>query len=55
MGIPPTGKSFEVPGIVIFRFSDGKIVEDWPIVDQLAMMRQLGAIPAKEQAREAGT
>jgi steroid delta-isomerase-like uncharacterized protein len=49
-GMPPTGKSYEVGGIVTYRLADGRIVEDRPIYDQLSMLQQLGAIPAPGQA-----
>jgi steroid delta-isomerase-like uncharacterized protein len=45
MGRPPTGKSITYPEIFIFRFADGRIVETWGVVDVLAQLRQLGAIP----------
>jgi len=46
LGIPATGKQVDVPLIDIIRFgSDGRAQEHWGIVDQLAMMQQLGAIP----------
>ena len=45
MGIPPTGKQVTYTGIVINRFADGKIVEDWEIADFLGMMQQLTAPP----------
>jgi steroid delta-isomerase-like uncharacterized protein len=51
-GIAPTGKELEITGIGIFRFSEGKVVESWDNFDQLGMMRQLGAIPSREQAAE---
>lgn len=44
-GIAPTGKRFEITGLTIFRFADGKIVEEWSNWDVLGMMRQLGVIP----------
>ncbi len=44
-GIAPTGKRVEVRGIGIFRFSNGKVVESWDNLDELGMMRQLGATP----------
>ena len=50
MGIPPTGKEVNLPGIVIYRITDGKIDESWLSVNQLDMMQQLGAIPAEEPA-----
>jgi predicted ester cyclase len=44
MGVNPTNKQIIVPLITINRFAGDKIVERWSISDQLAMMRQLGAI-----------
>ena len=46
MGIPASGKSFSVEVLDILRISGGKIVEHWGIMDSMAMMQQLGAVPA---------
>jgi steroid delta-isomerase-like uncharacterized protein len=47
MGMPATGKPVAVDLIDITRFGDdGRAREHWGVVDQLALMRQLGAIPA---------
>lgn len=47
MGIPATGRRVDVTLIDITRFGDdGRACEHWGVVDQLAMMQQLGAIPA---------
>jgi steroid delta-isomerase-like uncharacterized protein len=48
MGIPPTGGSFTIAGIDVIRFEDGHMAEHWHVVDQLALMQQLGLIPAPE-------
>ncbi len=45
MGIPATGKQITVPGIIIYRIADGKIVEHWMQVDSMSMMQQLGVQP----------
>jgi steroid delta-isomerase-like uncharacterized protein len=45
-GIPPTGKSVEVSGIVIFRLENGMIAEAWLNADIMGMMQQLGVVPA---------
>lgn len=45
-GIPPTGKRITVQAIDIFRMADGKVREHWGITDRLAMLQQLGVIPA---------
>ena len=47
MGMPPTGKGFDVQLIDIVRFGeDGLAREHWGVFDALAMMQQLGAVPA---------
>ncbi len=47
MGMPATGQSFDVQLIDIMRFNDdGLVGEHWGVVDMLAMMQQLGVIPA---------
>jgi steroid delta-isomerase-like uncharacterized protein len=45
MGLPPTGRSVTYNEIFIFRFEGGRIAETWGVVDVLAQLRQLGAIP----------
>ena len=46
MGIPPTGTEVAFDVIDIVRVRDGKMVEHWNVVDAMALMTQLGAIPA---------
>ena len=51
MGLPATGKSATVDLIDITRFGDdGLAREHWGVVDQLALMQQLGVIPAAPPA-----
>ncbi len=45
MGIAPTERQGTMTGITITRIVGGKVVEDWENLDQLGMLRQLGAIP----------
>jgi steroid delta-isomerase-like uncharacterized protein len=45
-GLPATGKKVELAGITIWRIVDGKIKEEWPVFDQLSMMKQLALFPA---------
>lgn len=45
-GIPPTGKPVTITGIDILRIANGKIVERWAEDNGLALMQQLGVIPA---------
>ena len=43
MGVSPSGKSYSIGEIHIFRVRDGKVTEHWHQYDHLGMMRQLGA------------
>ena len=52
MGMPPSGKSYEISEIHIFRLRDGKVIEHWHQFDQLGMMKQLGAMPGEPAERE---
>jgi predicted SnoaL-like aldol condensation-catalyzing enzyme len=45
MGVPPTGKSIDVPIFITYRIAGGKIVDHWMLVDNAAVMQQLGLIP----------
>ena len=44
MGIPATGNQVNVRGMVISRLKDGKIIEEWEILDVLGMFQQLGVV-----------
>ena len=47
MGMPATGKSVSVQLIDIIGFGDdGLAHEHWGVVDAMAMMQQLGVVPA---------
>jgi steroid delta-isomerase-like uncharacterized protein len=48
MGIPPTGKRFEISGQIFHRIEDGKIIESWPLRDDLGMMQQIGVVSMPE-------
>jgi steroid delta-isomerase-like uncharacterized protein len=45
MGIPPTGKQATIPFISIMRLADGKVTDEWEIVDEAGLLRQLGLLP----------
>jgi steroid delta-isomerase-like uncharacterized protein len=46
MGMPATGKRIDVQLVDITRFGDdGLAHEHWGVMDSLAMMQQLGAVP----------
>ena len=43
-GIQPTGRKFTMTSIDIDRLVDGKVVECWPSMDELGLLRQLGVV-----------
>jgi steroid delta-isomerase-like uncharacterized protein len=55
MGMPASGKRYEIGEIHIFRLRDGKVVEHWHQLDQMGMMKQLGATPGGSPANGAAT
>jgi len=40
-GIPPSGKTLTGTVFTVFRLDNGKIAEEWEILDELGMMHQL--------------
>ena len=51
-GIQPTGRKFTMTSIDIDRFVDGKVVECWPSMDELGLLRQLGVVPGNGRKRK---
>jgi len=47
MGFPATGMHITVDGMTLFRFRDGRIVEEWSVYDMLSAMRQAGLLEGK--------
>lgn len=45
MGAAPTGQEVEFSGITISRCRDGKVLEEWELVDTVSLLRQVGALP----------
>lgn len=46
LGLPATGKTFDIAGIDVYRVEGGLLAEHWHVVDQLSMLVQLGFLPA---------
>jgi len=44
-GIAATGKRVKWAQISIVRLVEGRIVEDWPVADELSIFQQLGHLP----------
>lgn len=45
LGNQPTGRLVEIQGIAFARLENGRIIEDWTLIDQLSILQQLGLIP----------
>jgi steroid delta-isomerase-like uncharacterized protein len=45
MGAPATGRQVEFGGLTISRCRDGKIEEEWELIDMMTLLRQIGALP----------
>ena len=46
MGIPASGQTVRVEGMNFYRLKDGRVTDVWTQFDGVALMQQLGAIPA---------
>ena len=46
MGTPASGNEVAFTGITISRCEDGRIAEEWEITDTIALLGQVGALPA---------
>lgn len=44
-GTPATGRDVTIAGLVISRFENGLVAEEWEIQDTLGMLQQIGALP----------
>jgi len=47
LGLPPTGKSFRVPCVLLFKFENGKIKHERRIYDFTGMLVQIGLLKTK--------
>jgi steroid delta-isomerase-like uncharacterized protein len=45
MGTPPSGNDIEVTGLTISRCRDGRIEEEWELIDVQGLLSQIGALP----------
>jgi predicted ester cyclase len=50
MGVPPTGRDVAFMSLTISRCRDGKIAEEWELIDAVGVMRQIGALPELAEA-----
>jgi len=52
-GIAPTNKQFNITGVSIARFTNGKMFEGYVNWDALGLMQQLGVVPELGRAKAA--
>ena len=45
--IPATGKKVTVNGVTIKRIANGKVVEEWALINMLSLYQQVGVAPPK--------
>jgi steroid delta-isomerase-like uncharacterized protein len=45
LGIPASGKKMQIRMFTVHRVVQGKIVEDWVLVEALGVFQQLGVVP----------
>ena len=48
--IPPTFKEVDFPAVVSYEIENNKIISHWMLADQMALMEQLGVVPAAQAA-----
>ena len=54
MGTAPTGRDVSFSMLTISRCRDGRIEEEWELVDVAGLMQQVGALPPTAAAPAAG-
>lgn len=47
LGLPPTARSFSVPGVFLYTLKDGQIAQERRIYDFTALLVQIGLLKAK--------
>lgn len=50
MGTPASGRDVAFTCLTISRCRDGKIEEEWELVDTISLLRQVGALPEMAEA-----
>ena len=45
-GTPASGLRIDAAVMDLFRIADGKLAEHWALMDNLTMLKQIGAVPA---------
>jgi steroid delta-isomerase-like uncharacterized protein len=48
-GIPPTGRTVDVPFLMLYRIEDGKIAQHWLEANHITLLSQLGVMEPETQ------
>jgi steroid delta-isomerase-like uncharacterized protein len=54
LDIPPTNKEFVLHSLNVRRFENGKVVEDWDVLDDLVFLQSIGYLPSLSQIQANG-
>lgn len=46
MGTPATGRTIDIAVMDYFRVADGRLAEHWALMDNLSLLKQIGAVDA---------
>ncbi len=49
-GIPATGRPIKIEGVIISELAKGRITREWELLDQYALLLQLGILPEESGA-----
>lgn len=49
LGIPPSGKNVSIRMVITHRVVNGRIAEDWVLVEALGFFQQLGLVPETQE------
>ena len=49
LNVKPTGNKVKFAEITVFHLKDGRITEDWSLVDRLGFFQQIGALPPSSE------
>lgn len=50
LGTPPSGEDVVFSGLTISRCENGRIAEEWELVDAVGLLGQIGALPQPAQS-----
>jgi predicted ester cyclase len=52
--MPATDRAFTLHSLNVRRFEDGKVVEDWDVLDDLVFLQSIGYLPSLSEIQANG-